>query len=198
MFTCLILIDNPEQASWQLPCNLLWALSLHPGLVFGVWCLAFGLGKFQSQSGFGCCASTPASSYVCLRDGGGAVHSITILLLLISQLHGGITPVCSLPAFYFIVGRALAHTPPNQGRVGAVGRRVGAALLEGACGSYSGSARSHAPSLTPATSCRIRILYLSIFFRFRFKATVGFVGFAFWHHQKAGLMNNNNWQPAFC
>ena len=36
----------------------------------------------------------------------------------------GITPLCSLPTFYFTVGHALPHTPPNQGWVDAMGRRA--------------------------------------------------------------------------
>ena len=61
--------------------------------------------------------------------------------------YGGITSVCSLPAFYFIVGRALAqaHTPLNQGRVGAMGMgrhalglfsASASRMLEGAGGPY--------------------------------------------------------------
>ena len=48
--------------------------------------------------------------------------------------YGGITPVLYLPVFYFTVGQALAHTPPNQGRDGAMGRR--------AFGLFSASRRS--------------------------------------------------------
>ena len=53
---------------------------------------------------------------------------------VLGPIYGGITPVWSLPAFYFTVGHALAHTPPNQGRVGALGRH--------AFGSFSASRRS--------------------------------------------------------
>jgi hypothetical protein len=47
--------------------------------------------------------------------------------------NGGITSVCSLPAFHFTVGDALAHTPP-KGLVGAMDRH--------AFGSLSASRRS--------------------------------------------------------
>jgi hypothetical protein len=58
--------------------------------------------------------------------------------------YGGITPVCSLPAFYFTVGQALAHTPPpNRGLVGATGRH--------ASGSFSASRRSWGPILRQCT-----------------------------------------------
>ena len=68
------------------------------------------------------------------------------------RMYGGITPICSLPAFYFPVGQALAHTPPNQGRVGAWAATLLARsqLLEGAGGPYFGSARGYASSLTSA------------------------------------------------
>ena len=65
--------------------------------------------------------------------------------------YGGITTVCSLPAFYFTVGQALAHTPPS-GCHGPL--RFWLVLsfsfwkLEGAGGPYFGSARSYASSLT--------------------------------------------------
>ena len=53
---------------------------------------------------------------------------------VLGPIYGGITPVCSLPAFHFTVSDTPTHTPPNQGRVGALGRR--------AFGSFSASRRS--------------------------------------------------------
>jgi hypothetical protein len=66
-------------------------------------------------------------------------HTIKVL----GRAYGGITPVWSLPAFYFTVGHALARTPPNQGRVGAMGRH--------AFGSFSASRRSWGPILRQCT-----------------------------------------------
>jgi len=53
---------------------------------------------------------------------------------VLGPIYGGITPVCSLPAFHFTVSDTPTHTPPNQGRVGAMGRH--------AFGSFSASRRS--------------------------------------------------------
>ena len=49
-------------------------------------------------------------------------------------LYGGITPLCSLSVFYFTVSDTPIHTPPNQGRVAAMGRHT--------FGSFSASRRS--------------------------------------------------------
>jgi hypothetical protein len=107
-------------------------------------------------------------------------------VILFNCNYDGITPVsvCSLLAFYLIVGQALAHTPPNQGRVGAMGRH--------AFGSFSASRRSCWAILRQCTRlCLlvdisyqayhktylwIRLPYLLKKF-LRFRATVDFVGF---------------------
>ena len=92
--------------------------------------------------------------------------------------------VCSLPAFYFTVGHALAHTPPNQGRVGAMGCH--------AFGSFPASRRSWWAILRQCTRLCIIVdtshqtyhknvsldaFIISLKFFLSFRATVGFVGF---------------------
>ena len=110
------------------------------------------------------------------------------------RIYGGITPVCSLPAFYFTVGQALAHTPPNQGRVGAMGRH--------AFGSFSASRRSWWAILRQCTRlCLlvdtsyqaylktylwIRLAYLSKNF-FVLELQWILLVFAFWPHQKTSF-----------
>ena len=111
-------------------------------------------------------------------------------------VYVGITPVCSLPAFYFTVGQALAHnhTPPKQGRVGAMDRH--------AFGSFSASRRSWWAILRQCTGlCLlvdisyqayhktylwIRLPYLFENF-FVFELQWILLVFAFWPHQKTGF-----------
>ena len=93
------------------------------------------------------------------------------------RIYGDITPVCSLPAFYFTVFHLRTHTPPDQGRVGAMGRHT--------FGSFSASRKSWRAILRQCMKLcllvntsyqayqhlkkKIRLTYLS--------KTLGFVGF---------------------
>ena len=66
-------------------------------------------------------------------------HTIKVL----GRFYGDITPVCSLPAFYFTVFHLRTHTLPSHGLVGATGRH--------AFGSFSASRRSWGPILRQCT-----------------------------------------------
>jgi hypothetical protein len=61
-------------------------------------------------------------------------------------IYDGITPVCSLLAFYFTMFHLRTHTPLNHGRMGAMGRH--------ASGSFSASMRSWRAILWQCTKLR--------------------------------------------
>ena len=108
-------------------------------------------------------------------------------------MYGGITPVWSLPIFYFTAGHALAHTPPHQGRWVPWAATVLARsqLLDGAGGPYFGSARGYDHSLPAPIKHIIKLIFgwdYHIFQKnFVFELQQTLLIFAFWPRQETDL-----------